>query len=82
MPRTMCPGWNWNTVSAPNHSLHAKGKTYHDLFNLGKVIRGVGVQLHGSDDLKRNNLLWDDLRGIQKVKAKGFRLALVYDLDS
>lgn len=56
------------------------GNTYTSLFNFSKVVGGVGIELHHSERSVRDNLLGDQLGGIQKVEAETKHVSLIHDL--
>lgn len=61
-----------------NHE--AGSATYHDLLRLGKVVARVPVQPHLANLLERDELLGDDLGGVEDVDAEVEGLLLVDDL--
>lgn len=61
-----------------NHE--AGSATYHDLLRLGKVVARVPVQPHLANLLERDELLGDDLGGVEDVDAEIKGLLLVDDL--
>lgn len=54
--------------------------SYHDLLRLSKVVARVPVQPHLANLLQRDELLGDDLGGVQDVNAEVEGLVLIDDL--
>lgn len=54
----------------------------HHLFYFREIVGWVHIQLHRAQYLQRSQFLWEDLRWVKHVKAKGLGLAFVHDLNS